>query len=309
MSSDPIRCGTSVVWRRRPKKTTMRTHLTLFALLFTAFTWAQTEVRNTSYAFAGGVYPTYSVVFKGTDASAVERFFKEQLKPISADIAGKKEVMSIGTRLPEVSADTMRVFVKAVQQKGAEEVTAHVAFRVNMAFIGPDNDERQREGCRNWMYQNAVILKRNIAQKALEAGQKLQARLEGELAGLVKEKERAENSIGKTQDRIVENEKDKIDTEAAITKMETTVATKQQEVTTAPTEENRKELQSLQKDQEKLRKKATKLTEDIADGKKKVEDLKFAIKQNLSAQDAKAKEIAAQKKVVEELTAKLAAID
>lgn len=159
------------------------------------------------------------------------------------------------------------------------------------------------------MYQNAVILKRNIAQKALEAGQKLQARLEGELAGLVKEKERAENSIGKTQDRIVENEKDKIDTEAAITKMETTVATKQQEVTTAPTEENRKELQSLQKDQEKLRKKATKLTEDIADGKKKVEDLKFAIKQNLSAQDAKAKEIAAQKKVVEELTAKLAAID
>jgi DNA repair exonuclease SbcCD ATPase subunit len=292
-----------------PNRTKMKKSLTLLAILAAFAVNAQTEVRNASFTFAGGVYPTYSVVFNGTDKVAVEKWFKDQLKPISTDMGGKKEVMSIGTRMPEVSSDTMRVFVKADQPKGSKDVTAHVAFRVNNAFIGPDSEERQREACRSWMYQNAVMLKKNIAQKDLEAGQKQLAHLESELSGLVKEKDRAENSTEKTRDRIVEDEKEKIDTEAASSKMETTVASKQQEVTTAPTEENQKELQSLLKEQEKLRKKTAKLTESIADGKKKVEDLQFQIKQNLSAQDAKTKAIEAQKKVVEELTTKLAGIN
>lgn len=287
----------------------MKKNLALLALVASFAASAQTEVRYASFSFAGGVYPTYSVVFNGTDKEAVEKWFKDQLKPISADMAGKKEVMSIGTRLPEVSGDTMRVFVKADQSKGSNEVTAHVAFRVNMAFVGPDNDERQREGCRNWMYQNSVMLKKNIAQKELEGGQKRLGILEGELAGLVKEKERAQNSIEKTEHNIVEDEQEKAGAEGEGRIMETKVDAKKQEVATAPTEENTKDLQSMMKDQEKLRKKAAKLTENIADGKAKIEDLQFQIKQNLSAQDAKAKAVQAQKKVVEELMTKLAGIN
>ena len=287
----------------------MRNLLLPIALTANLFAIAQTEVRNASYTFAGGVYPTYSVVFNGTDKAAVEKFFKDQLKPISADIGGKKEVMSIGTRLPEVSGDTLRVFVKADQVKGGKDVTAHVAFRVNMAFVGPDNDERQREGCRSWMYQNSVMLKKNIAQKELEAGQKQQARLESEHAGLVKEKGRAQNTIEKTERNIIEDEQAKVGAEGESKIMETTIEAKKQQVATAPTEENTKELQSLMKDQEKLRKKADKLTQSIADGKKKIEDLQFQIKQNLTAQDAKTRAIDGQKKVVEELTTKLAGIN
>lgn len=284
----------------------------LFALIacanvFTLF--AQTEVRNASYTFAGGVYPTYSVVFTGTDKATVEKWFKDQLKPVSAELGGKKEVMSIGTRLPEVSGDTIRVFVKADQPKGSKDVTAHVAYRVNMAFVGPDNDERQREGCRNWMYQNSVMLKKNIAQKDLEAGQKQLGILEDEMAGLLKEKDRAQNNIEKTQRNIIDAEKDKVGAEGESKIMETTIDAKKQQVATSPTEENTKELQSLMKDQEKLRKKTQKLAQDIEDGKKKVEDLQFQIKQNLAAQDTKGKAIEAQKKVVEELTAKLAGIN
>ena len=63
------------------------------------------------------------------------------------------------------------------------------------------------------------------------------------------------------------------------------------------------------KDQEKLKKKAVKLGESIEDGKKKIEDLQFQIKQNLAEQDTKGKSIEAQKKVVEELTTKLAGIN
>lgn len=287
----------------------MRNSLTLLAIGISLLLQAQTEVRNASFTFAGGVYPTYSVVFNGTDKAAVEKWFREQLKPISADMGGKKEVMSIGTRLPEVSSDTLRVFVKGDQPKGGKDVTAHVAFRVNNAFVGPDNDERQREGCRNWMYQNSVMLKKNIAQKDLEAGQKRLAHLEGELAGLVKDKDRAQSSIEKTQHNIVEDEQAKVGAEGEGKIMETTVEAKKQEVATSPSEENTKELQALMKEQEKLKKRAVKLTADIADDKKKIEDLQFQIKQNLSEQDAKAKAIEAQKKVVEELTTKLAGIN
>ena len=287
----------------------MKTSLTLLALSISSLLNAQTEVRNTSYTYTGGVYPTYSVVFTGTDKAAVEKWFKDRLKPISADMGGKKEVMSIGTRLPEVSGDTMRVFVKADQPKGSTDVTAHVAFRVDMAFVGPDSEERQREGCRDWVYQNSVMLKKNIAQKELEAGQKRLVNLESELAGLIKDKGRAQSSIEKTQHNIVEDEQAKVGAEGEGKIMETTVEAKKQEVATSPTEENTKELKSLIKEQEKLEKKAVKLTKDIADGKKKVEDLQFEIKQNLSEQDAKAKAIEAQKKVVEELTARLAGIN
>ncbi len=287
----------------------MKTTITLLALVASLTASAQTEVRNSSFSFAGGVYPTYSVVFNGTDKTAVEKWFKEQLKPISADIGGKKEVMSIGTRLPEVSSDTLRVFVKADQPKGSKDVTAHVAFRVNMAFVGPDNEERQREGCRSWMYQNSVMLKKNIAQKELEAGQKRLGLLEDELAGLVKEKDRAQNSIEKTQRNIIEDEQAKVGAEGESKIMETTIDAKKQEVATAPTESNTKELQTMMKDQEKLKKKAVKLTESIDNGKKKIEDLQFQIKKNLADQDGKGKAIESQKKVVEELTTKLAGIN
>lgn len=287
----------------------MKKHLTLLALFVTFAVSAQTEVRNASYTFAGGVYPTYSVVFNGTDKAAVEKWFKDQLKPISSDMAGKKEVMSIGTRLPEVSSDTMRVFVKADQPKGSKDVTAHVAFRVNMAFVGPDNEERQREGCRNWMYQNSVSFKKNIAQKELEAGQKKLGLLESDLAGLVKEKDRAQNTIEKTQHNIIDDEKDKVEAEGEGKILETKVEAKRQEVATASTAENTKELQSMMKDQEKLRKKAIKLTGSIGDGQKKIEELQFQIKKNLAEQDTKGKAIAAQKIVVEELTTKLAGVN
>ena len=143
----------------------------------------------------------------------------------------------------------------------------------------------------------------------MEAGQKHLANLESELAGLVKDKDRAQSSIEKTQHNIVEDEQAKVGAEGDGKIMETTVEAKKQEVATSPSEENTKELQSLMKEQEKLKKKAVKLTEDIADGKKKIDDLQFRIKQNLAEQDAKGKAIEAQKKVVEELTTKLGGIN
>lgn len=140
----------------------MKHFFTLAALAITAALSAQTEVRVSSFMFSMGVCPTFSVIFENTDAHTVEKWFKDQLDPISADVSNKKEVMSIGTRLPEVSSDTIRVYAKADQSKKTMPVTLHLAFRVNGSYVGPDNDKRQVEGCRSWILQHAVMLKKEI---------------------------------------------------------------------------------------------------------------------------------------------------
>lgn len=287
----------------------MRTSLALLALLFTFFAQAQTEVRNMSCAFAGGMYPTFSVVFADVDADDVEKYMKERLKPISLDMGGKKEIMSIGTRLPEVSSDTLRVFVKAEQAGKGTNVTAHVAFRVQNAFVGPESDETQREACRKWVYEQALMLKRNIIQEEVEASQKQLDRLQDDLAGSVKDKVRLENALEKNERKTTE---DQLESEQVVGEgklMAERIGTKRQEMAAAPSEALSKDFEALIKEHEKLTHKAAKLAEDIADGKKKSEDLRYQIKLNLLNQDLKSKEITAQGKVVKELVIKQAAID
>ena len=287
----------------------MKVLLTALAALTASLSFGQTQVTNASFKYSDVVHPTFSVTIPGTSADKAEKWFKEQLKSISASIGGKKEVIGIGTRLPEVSSDTIRVFVVADQPKKSDEVTVHAAFRVNMAFVGTDGDEAQREGCRKWVYQTAVGLKKLLAQEDLDAANKILATLEGDLAGLVKEKGRAEGNLEKTQRSIVDDQKSKVEAEGESKILETKVESKKQEVVSAPSVANTKELHALMKEQEQLHKKADKLTESIAAGKRKVEDLQFQIKKNLSEQDTKTKAIATQKDAVALLTAKLAGIN
>ena len=287
----------------------MRSSFFFLAIHLTALAQAQTEVRNTTFAFSGGQYPTFSVVFADIDAGDVEKYMKERLKPISLELGGKKEVMSIGTRLPAVSADTMRVFVKAEQAGKGGDVTTHVAFRLNNAFVGPESAELERAGCRDWVYQQAVMLKKNIAQEKAEEEQKQLDRLQTDLADLIKDKVRLENALDKNERKVADDqrEREQVDGEGKL--MAERVAAKRQEMNTAPSEQLTKDHASLEKEQEKLTHKAAKLAEDIADGRKKSEELQYGIKLNLLNQDLKNKEIAGQSKVVKEMVEKQAAID
>lgn len=287
----------------------MRSSFSFPAILLTVLVQAQTEVRNTTFAFSGGVYPTFSVVLADIDAGDVEKYMKERLKPISLELGGKKEVMSIGTRLPAVSADTMRVFVKAEQAGKGGDVTTHVAFRLNNAFVGPESGEKERAGCREWVYQQAVMLKKNIAQEKAEEEQKQLDRLQADLADLIKDKVRLENALEKNDRKVADDqrEREQVDGEGKL--MAERVAAKRQEMNTAPSEQLTKDHESLEKEQEKLTHKAAKLAEDIADGRKKSEELQYEVKLNLLNQDLKNKEIAGQSKVVKEMVEKQAAID
>jgi hypothetical protein len=283
----------------------MRKSMTLLSFSAALSVLAQTSVSNTSFTFSGGVYPTFSTVFNKADAGGVEKWYKEQLKSISADMGGKKEVMSIGTRLPEISSDTIRVFLKADQPKKSEDVTVYAAFRVNGVFVGPDSDPHQVEGCKSWMYQRAVLLKKELVQKQVDEATRHSLRLESDMAGLLKEKDRAQGSLEKTQQNIVQDEQEKADVDGQSTVMVTSVDAKRQEVSNGPTEANSKALTELLKEQEKLKGKGEKLAKSIESGKKKVTDLQEQIKKNLADQDAKSKVIETQKKDLEALRTRL----
>lgn len=287
----------------------MRSSLFFLGMHLAALVQAQTEVRNTTFAYSGGVYPAFSVVFADIDAGDVEKYMRERLKPISLELGGKKEVMSIGTRIPAVSADTMRVFVKAEQAGKGGDVTTHVAFRLNNAFVGPESAEKELAGCREWVYQQAVMLKKNIAQEKAEEEQKRLDRLQADLADLVKDKARLENALEKNDRKVADDQREREQVEGEGKLMAERVAAKRQEMNTAPSEQLTKDHESLEKEQEKLTHKAAKLAEDIADGRKKSEELQYGIKLNLLNQDLKNKEIAGQSKVVKEMVEKQATID
>jgi chromosome segregation ATPase len=287
----------------------MRIQITHLLIALPLLMHAQTEVQNASWAFSTGVAPAFSVTVPMAETKRAEAFFKARLKVISAEVVQKKEVVATGTRLPEVSSDTLRVLVKAERARRAEETTVYLAFKLGGAFIGPDGEQRQVEGCRSWVYRTTVMLKKELAQEALDAGTKRLKDLENAHAMLVREKDRAQGSIEKTSDRIVKDEREKSTVEGERTAMETRVQAKQSEVNTAPTEANAKELQAMLKEQEKLKRKAEGLGRDIEGGRKKVEDLQADIRKNLEEQEAKAREIDAQKKVVQELTTKLAGVN
>ena len=104
----------------------MKTTITLLALVASLTASAQTEVRNSSFSFAGGVYPTYSVVFNGTDKTAVEKWFKEQLKPISADI---RDAAATAASAPLVLLYSEKITVRKTNSSHSAGVSANASSR------------------------------------------------------------------------------------------------------------------------------------------------------------------------------------
>lgn len=287
----------------------MRPILIATTLLLAASLNAQTDVRPAAYTFSTGVCPTFSVVLPKSDAKTVENWYKGQLKPISADISNKKELTAIGVRIPEVSPDTIRLLLKAEEVKRQDGVTLHVAFRVNGAYVGPDSDPRQVKGCDTWMYQQAILFQKEMTQRELDEATKQQVRLENDLAGLVKEKDRAQSNLEKTKDKGVEAGQDKVKYEGDLRAMQTAIDAKKQEVASNPSPENTEALNTMLKDQAKLQDKLQRAADQEQSAKKKVDDLEYQIKKNLDEQDKKTQAINEQKKVVEAVRTRLNAIN
>lgn len=258
-----------------------------------------------SHMFSNGVHPTFDVRFEGTDARAVEAFWKSELKAISLDVTNKKELTGVTARIPSVSPDTLRILIKAEQSKNSTTVTAHVAVLTTNGFVGPDSPERERTACQTYVQQRSVVLQRQVAQAALEKGERDLTRLRNDLDMLVREKARAENTIARTQEKDAQAVKDKEAADQELARLGPEVEALEKEQAATPTEEGAKELKDKRKDLERLRDKGRRFADTSVGAKKKVTDLEWSIQKNLEDQAAKQKAIEKQEGVVEELRNKL----
>lgn len=266
---------------------------------------AQADVTISSFAFSNGVHPTLSFQFEGTDVRYVESWWKDELKRVSREVSSRKEVTGAAALLPQISSDTVRVLMKAEQRKGAPFLTAHVAFLTRDGWVGPSSDARAFEGAKAYVRQQSTLLRHQLAQQELTTAEKGLARLNTELSGLQREKERAEAGIVKNKQRGTEAIQEQEDLEKEQEEMAARVEAQRKENATAPSTEGEKALADLLKQQARLQEKRRKAGEDEVQAKKKSEELAWTIKKNVEDQARKREEIVRQEQLVKQLREKL----
>lgn len=260
---------------------------------------AQTEVMRSTMSFSDGTYPTMMATFENANASAVESWYKDQLRDASKDVSSKKEVRALGARVPEVMSDTITVLCKAEEKKN-DRVEVHLAYRVHGAWVGNDNlDAKYVDGAKKHALALAVRYNRQLLEAALANEQKGQGRSEGELADLIKEKGRVESSLEKTRNEGVEAEKEKTQAESDLKTNDSAVSSKHSAMGSNPTEEEAKQFLDLVKNGTKLKEKIEKETKKMDDAAKKVTELEEQLKDNVAATEVKQKEVDEQGKKVE----------
>jgi hypothetical protein len=279
------------------------------ALLFAASgLFAQNEVQVSSYAFSEGVYPTFSFLFEGTDVKYVESFWKDELKKISASVSTKKEVIGISALVPQVSPDTVRIYMTAEQRKGSPMLTAHVAILTTAGFVGPNSEAQVFDAARAFVQQRSNDLRRQLAQQELTDAEKGLGSLQNELANLERDKERAAASIEKSDQRAAEAAEDQIKHKGEAEELKVQVTSMENELAANPDPDRRKDLDRLLRDQKKAEDDHRRAQDTERDMTRKSEDLATAIKKNEQEQVVLKQRIEEQTTLVKALQEKLSGI-
>jgi hypothetical protein len=286
----------------------MKQLFSLLAACLTLLTTAQTEVAFNSRKFSTGLQPTFTVRFTGADRADVEAWFKRSLKDISADVRDKKEVIATGARVPAATGDTLTVLLAVDQRSKNDDVVAHLAFRIAGDFVNSDSEQRRIDGCKTFVYDQAVAYKKKVAGERLEEAERDLRGAQGKLEEMQRDQKRYELGIEKNNERSDDAAKDK---EKALDDLKLAdERVKEMESVTAanPTEEQIKQLNAALKDQKKLQERITKLDTDGVDARLKVSDLQKQLADNAKAQESQRQAVAAQEQVVEERRKVLAEI-
>jgi hypothetical protein len=278
----------------------MRHLLSLLALGLSLCATAQTEVTFGSRKFSTGLQPAFMVRFPGADRSDVEAWFKRSLKDISADVRDKKEVIATGARIPAATGDTLSVMLAVDQRSKNDDAVAHLAFRIAGDFVNSDSEQRRIDGCRAFVYDQAVAYKKHVAAEQLEAAERDLRGARAKLEEMQRDQKRCELGLAKNNERSADAASDKEKAVEDLKRADERV--KEMEASTAsnPTEEQIKDLNAALKEQKKLQERITKLDTDGVDARLKVSDLQKQLEDNAMAQESQRQAIAAQEQVVEE---------
>jgi len=278
----------------------MRTVLTLLLTATITLASAQTEVELRSRKFSLGVQPTFSVNFPGTEKADVEAWFKKALKDISEDVRDKKEITATGARIPAATGDTLAILLAVDQRSKNEDAVVHLAFRIQNTFVNSDSEERRIEGCRKFVYDQAVAYKKAVAGKRLEQAERDLSGLRSNLDVMVRDQKRMEQGIEKNTQRSDDAANDKVNATNDLKRADERVNELQSSTESNPTEEQIKLLNAALKDQKKLQDRITKLDTDGVDARLKIADLQEQLAKNAKDQEAQRQAILTQEQVVEE---------
>lgn len=308
MGNETVGSGTSIV-TTPPPMTILRFFLpTLLLVLSLTTASGQTTVSPSSFRFSSGVHPTFSFVFEGTDVKYVESYWRDELKKISDEVSNKKELIAAGALIPQISADTVRVLVKAEQRKGSPLLTAHVAFLTSAGYVGPSSNDKVFNGAQVFVQQHSTALRRQLAQQELTDAEKGLARLRTELSDLQRQKERDESSIEKSKQKAAEAVTEQDRTKKELDDLAPRIDAQRNAVVSAPSDEATKELSRLLKEQTRAQDRNRKAMEMERSMTKKADELTQGIKKNVEEQTRKQEAIDRQDTLVNTLREKLAAI-
>ncbi len=283
----------------------------LFSLLAVSLSLcavAQTEVTFGSRKFSSGLQPAFVVRFPGAERADVEAWFKRSLKDISADVRDKKEITATGTRIPAATGDTLSAMLAVDQRSKNDDAVAYLAFRIAGSFVNSDSEQRRIDGCRAFVYDQAVAYKKHVAADRLEAAERDLRGAKNKLEEMQRDQKRFELGIAKNNERSTDAAKDKEKAVEDLKRADERVKTLESITAANPTEDQIKELNAALKEQKKLQERITKLDNDGVDARLKVSDLQKQLDANAKAQESQRQAVAAQEQVVEERRKALAEI-
>jgi hypothetical protein len=215
-------------------------------------------------------------------------------------VRDKKEITATGARIPAATGDTLAILLATDQRSKKDAVVVHFAFRIDNAYVNSDSEERRMEGCRNWVYDQAVAYKKHVATDLLQAAERDLKGVRMKLEEQQRDQKRMELGIEKNTKRSEDAAADKVNTVSELKLADERVNELQSSTAANPTDEQIKALNGALKDQKKLQDRITKLDTDGVDARLKIADLTEQLALNAKAQESQRQAILAQEQVVEE---------
>lgn len=275
----------------------------LALLLAAGQTRAQVAPSMGAFQFGNGVHPTFDAAFEDASAREVERFWQNEVKAISMKVSGRKELTGHAARIPAASPDTLQVLLTVEKPKGGLYATAHIAFLTTSGYVGPDSREREVAACTEWVRQRMVTLQRQLAQAALDRGQRQLDAGNRQLDLLKREGQRAGDNLRRSQQRIEQAVLDSAEAARQLRQLSAPDSASHADTATAALHEKQ-----LRKEQAKWQDRAKRSAYTKQGLEKRVKDLQWAIRKNGEDQAAKQAGIERQQAVVKQLQEKLQAI-
>jgi peptidoglycan hydrolase CwlO-like protein len=272
-------------------------HLLTITLLFIgviAFSQDPIKVEERRESFTTGMKNSLVVNIPIGTEDLVEKVLKDDLKKWKGKFTSKKEYVIEQATKSVITDKPIDVYVKIIKIAGGK---IEVAFAVDLggAYLNKaEHADMYRKG-ETKLYEIAKRISTEAVDLEVKEEEKKLKDLEKELSDLVKDKEKLEKSIESNKKKISDSKTKQSENKAAQAATKTHI---EELYKTEPVDADK--LKELNKTQEKNLKDADKLIKDISKAEGDIETAKNDIVTNGKSQEAKQKEIDAQKTYIEE---------